>query len=104
MTIRSTMFRPLLVVALLAGLTAACSQPDSTPGTDPSTSSTATAITWSDGKPAYDLACANPGGCQRRAQALCKNGYSILKAENMPVSGGVELFTTGKASATIRCS
>lgn len=102
MTIRAT-FRPLLVLAMVGGL-AACSQPDATTGTDPNTSSTATAITWTDGKPAYDLSCANPGGCQRRAQALCKgSNYAILKSDNLPISGGVELFTTGKASATIRC-
>lgn len=93
------------LVAGMAVMFAACAHPDPNVGTDERTQSTATLVTWTDGKPAYDLTCSTPGGCQRRATALCKGGsYSILKSENMPISAGIEVYTVGKASATIRCA
>ena len=99
-----SMFRHGLVAAMALGF-AACAHPDGNVGNDPRTQSTATLVTWTDGKPAYDLTCGNPGGCQRRATAICKGGsYAVLKSENMPVSAGIEVYTLGKASATIRCS
>jgi len=93
-------------MAAMALSFAACApKPDPSMGNDPRSQSTATQITWTDGKPAYDLTCGAPGGCQRRAQAICNGGnYAVLKSENMPVSAGIEVYTTGKASATIRCN
>ena len=60
-------------------------------------------VTWSDGKPAYAISCENPGGCQERALAMCKQGnYTTLKTENMPTVGTVR-STWGKPSVVIRC-
>lgn len=94
------------VAAAAAALAiAACAAPVANMGQDPSTQSDVKQVTWTDGKAAYDLTCANPGGCQRRAQALCKgNNYQVLKSENMPVSAGIEVYNVGQASATIRCT
>ena len=103
MTLKTT-FRLALAAAAALAL-AACDRPDATMGQDPGTSSDAKQVTWTDGKPAYDLNCANPGGCQRRAQAICKGGnYQILKSENMPVAAGIEVYNVGRALATIRCA
>jgi len=105
MTLKTT-FRFVLVA--VAGLALAACEDGSARaamGADPGTNSDAKQVTWTDGKPAYDLTCANPGGCQRRAQALCKgNNYQVLKSENMPVSAGIEVYNVGKAAATIRCT
>ena len=99
-----TTLRLALVAAAVLSM-AACAKPDANVGTDPATNSDVKQVTWTDGKPAYDLVCGNPGGCQRRAQALCKGGnYQVLRSENMPVSAGIEVYTIGKASATIRCA
>ena len=103
MTLKTT-FR-LALAATAALVLVACHKPDPTMGQDPGTTSDAKQVTWTDGKPAYDLTCANPGGCQRRAQAICgNNNYQILKSENMPVAAGIEVYNVGKASATIRCA
>jgi len=61
-------------------------------------------VTWTDGKPAIAISCEVPQECQRRAQAMCPNGYTTLKSENMPVSAGNARYSTGKASATLRCN
>ena len=91
------------VLAGAAGVLAACG-PSSTTGPDRASGSDATAITWSDGKPAYAISCQNPGGCQERALAMCRQGnYTTLKSENMPTVGTYrEVF--GKPSVVIRCS
>lgn len=93
------------VAAATALALIACAAPVATMGEDPTTQSDVKTVNWTDGKAAYELSCANPGGCQRRAQALCKgNNYQVLRSENMPVSAGIEVYTVGKASATIRCT
>jgi len=81
----------------------ACS-PSATTGADRASGSTATAITWSDGQPAYSIACSLPGGCQQRALALCNQGqYTTLKSENMPIAGSARYDRGGPPSVVIRC-
>ena len=91
------------VLAGIAGMLAACAT-SSTTGPDRSSRSNATSITWSDGKPAYAISCENPGGCQERALAMCRQGnYTTLDSKNMPTVGTYrEVF--GKPSVVIRCS
>ncbi|MCA1481097.1 hypothetical protein [Bradyrhizobium sp. NBAIM08] len=91
------------VLAAAAGALAACAT-SSTTGPDRSSRSDATSITWSDGKPAYAISCENPGGCQERALAMCRQGnYTTLDSKNMPTVGTYrEVF--GKPSVVIRCS
>jgi hypothetical protein len=90
------------VIAGAAGVLVACA-PSPMTGPDRASASNATTITWSDGKPAYAIACENPGGCQERALAMCRQGsYTTLKSENMPTVGTYrEVF--GKPSVVIRC-
>jgi hypothetical protein len=90
------------VLAGAAGVLVACSGPSPKPGPDRASASDATTITWSDGKPAYAISCENPGGCQERAIAMCKDNYTTLKSENMPTVGAVR-STWGKPSVVIRC-
>ncbi len=87
-----------------AGVLMACSGPSSKTGPDRASGSDATAITWSDGKPAIAITCENPSGCQERALAMCKQGnYTSLDSKNMPTVGTYrEVF--GKPSVVIRCS
>jgi hypothetical protein len=91
------------VLAGAAGLLAACAT-SSTTGVDRASRSDATSVTWSDGKPAYAISCENPGGCQERALAMCRQGnYTTLDSKNMPTVGTYrEVF--GKPSVVIRCS
>jgi hypothetical protein len=88
----------------IAALAVGCADPKSTAGRDDSTRSTATMVTWSDGKPAISIQCDLPGGCQQRAQAMCGGGnYAVLSMDNMPTRG--DLTTTrGPASTVVRCS
>ena|SRR5215471_5186330 len=88
----------------IAALAVACADPSSTPGRDEATRTTATMVTWSDGKPAISIQCDLPGSCQQRAQAMCKGGnYTVLTMDNMPTRG--DLTTTrGPASTVVRCS
>ena len=44
-------------------------------------------ITWTDGKPAIQITCGMPGGCQNRALAMCKGNYTTLNMDNMPTRG-----------------
>ena len=91
------------VLAGAAGLLAACSGASPTTGPDRASGSEASTITWSDGKPAYAIACEVPGGCQERALAMCSPGkYTTLKSENMPTPGTVR-SVQGKPSVVIRC-
>jgi hypothetical protein len=90
------------VLAIAAGVLAACAT-SSTTGFDRASRSDATSVTWSDGKPAYAISCENPGGCQERALAMCRQGnYTTLDSKNMPTVGTYrEVF--GKPSVVIRC-
>lgn len=89
----------------IAGATAACMDVKSTPGTDPDTRTTATVVTWSDGKPAISISCDQPGSCQTRAVAMCKGSgnYTVLKMDNMPSRGDMTVVR-GPASVVIRCN
>lgn len=91
------------VLAAAAGVLAACA-PSATTGVDRASASDATSVTWSDGKPAYSISCENPGGCQERALAMCRQGnYTTLDSKNMPTVGTYrEVF--GKPSIVIRCA
>lgn len=94
------------LIASIACVAFACSPTGKKePGPDGSTDSDASIVPWSDGKPAIALSCRRPGGCQTRAQAMCPNGFTTLKSDNMPVSGGTAIYTTSTAaSATVRCN
>ena len=92
----------LLSVPLLTAL-AACTTSRGEIGSDRSTRSDTVPITWSDGKAAYAITCESPEGCQARAEAICKSGYTTLKSENMP-SIGTRQAALGKPSVVVRCS
>ena len=92
------------ILVALAGLLVACSGPAPATGPDRATASDAKTITWSDGKPAHAISCMNPGGCQERALAMCKQGnYTTLASENMPTVG-TYWDALGKPSVVIRCA
>ena len=93
----------LTALLLGAALGLAACAPSATMGPDRASGSTATAITWSDGQPAYSISCTVPGGCQERALAICNNGkYTTLKSEHMPIPGTVR-YDQGPPSVVIRC-
>lgn len=101
MIVKST-FRWILITGVTS-VAVACSAPMSTTGVDASTGSDASSITWQDGKQAYAISCDLPGGCQKRAQAMCGNGIlTTLKSENMPTTGTARA-ALGKPSVVIRC-
>jgi hypothetical protein len=86
------------------GVLVACTGPSATTGFDRASGSTATKVTWNDGKPAYAISCSVPGGCQQRALALCNQGnYTTLDSDNMPTVGTVRAVH-GAPSVVIRCS
>ncbi len=88
----------------IAGAATACANASSTLGNDPSSRTTATMVTWSDGKPAISINCDQPGGCQTRAVAMCKGpNYTVLNMENMPTRGDMS-SVRGPASVVVRCS
>lgn len=80
---------------------AACA-PKQTPGADSHTDSTATNITWTDGQPAIEIKCGQPGGCLSRAVAMCGDNYKTLRMENFPTDGNM-IYVRGPATAVIRC-
>jgi hypothetical protein len=88
----------------IAGAATACANASSTPGNDPNSRTTASIVTWSDGKPAVSINCDAPGGCQTRAVAMCKGpNYTVLNMENMPTRGDMT-SVRGPASVVVRCS
>lgn len=90
------------ILAGAAGVLAACA-PSATTGFDRASASDAKTVTWSDGKPAYAISCENPGGCQERALAMCRQGnYTTLDSKNMPTVGTYR-EVLGKPSVVIRC-
>lgn len=104
MTMQSA-FRWMLVAGI-ASLVAACAMAKGTPGDDSRTESTATVVTWTDGKEAIAIKCREPGGCQTRAVAMCNRtggSYTVLKMENMPTRGDMD-EVRGAASVVVRCS
>jgi len=75
----------------------------SRPGADPETGTTASAVTWSDGKPAFSIDCELPGDCRNRAFALCRgNGYSVLKTDT--TTSGDARAVTYRTTTVARCS
>ena len=102
MTMRS-MVRWVFGLAIV-GAAAACADASSVPGNDPDTRTTATVVTWSDGKPAISINCDIPGNCQSRALAMCKGAnYTTLKMDNMPTAGDARVVR-GPASVVVRCN
>ena len=88
----------------IAGVATACADAGSTLGNDPNSRTTATMVTWSDGKPAISINCELPGGCQSRAEAMCKGAnYTVLNMENMPTRGDMTMVR-GPASVVVRCT
>lgn len=101
---RSTL-RWMLGLAI-AGLATACADARSTPGNDPMTNTDAKTVTWSDGKPAFQINCQMPGDCQNRAIAMCRQSYgnySVLAMDNMPTRGDASVVR-GPASVVVRCA
>jgi len=97
------MVRRALGLCIAAAATA-CANASSTMGNDPSSRTNASAVTWSDGKPAVSINCDAPGGCQTRAVAICKGpNYTVLNMENMPTRGDMTMVR-GPASVVIRCA
>ena len=104
MTLRATI-RWALIAGIACTAFACTSMGKKEPGPDSGTETDASIVPWTDGKSAIALTCARPGGCQQRAAAMCPNGYTTLKSDNMPVSGGTAIYTTtSAASATVRCN
>ena len=88
----------------IAGAVAACANASSTVGNDPSSRTTASMVTWSDGKPAISISCEQPGGCQSRAVAMCNGpNYTVLNMDNMPTRGDMTMVR-GAASVVVRCA
>jgi|SRR5262245_24983462 len=86
-----------------AALAVACAGADtkSRPGIDDETGTTASAVTWSDGRPAFSIDCQLPGDCRNRAFALCRGGaYTVLKTDTMTDSRGMPERTTTVARCT----
>jgi len=93
-----------MLVLGIAGVAAACATARSSKlGTESDTRTTATQVTWTDGKPAISINCDSPGGCQTRAIAICGDNYTVLKMENMPTRGDATVVR-GPASVVVRCS
>lgn len=102
MIMRSTIRWALVGSAV--GFVVGCADPRSEPGTDRETRSTATMVTWSDGNSAVSITCESPGGCQRRALAMCKgSNYTVLNMDNMPTRGDAR-SVRGPASVVVRCN
>jgi hypothetical protein len=93
------------MVALgIGGVAAGCTEPKNAPGVDPETRTTATVVTWADGRPAFSIECDQPGSCQSRAIAMCRgSNYSVLKSDNMPTRGNATTVR-GPASVVVRCN
>jgi hypothetical protein len=97
-----TTIRWMLVLGL-AVLAAACANPKTAPGPDPSSETNATMVTWSDGKQAIQITCSMPGGCQNRALAMCKGNYTTLSMDNMPTRGDASVVR-GAGTVVVRCA
>jgi hypothetical protein len=74
------------------------------PGTDPETGTTASVITWSDGKPAFSIDCQLPGDCRNRAFALCSGDrYTVLKMDSMATAGDTRIVPD-RTKMVVRCT
>jgi hypothetical protein len=97
-----TTVRWLLVLGM-AAMAAACADPKRAPGPDPGSDTDAKMITWTDGKEAIQITCGMPGGCQNRALAMCRSGYTVLNMDNMPTRGDASVVR-GRGTVVVRCS
>ena len=88
----------------IAFLAIACADAKSTPGTDPETGTTASVITWSDGKRAFSIDCQLSGDCRNRAFALCSGGsYTTLKTDTIAAADYTRGIP-GRATMVARCT
>ena len=87
-----------------ATLAVACADDaKSRPGPDPETGTTASVVTWSDGKPAVSIDCQLPGDCRNRAFALCRGGtYAVLKTDTMGTAGDPRVVPD-RTTTVVRC-
>jgi hypothetical protein len=92
----------VVLVAGIATLAAACAV-SKVPGPDPGTDTQASTITWTDGKPAIQISCGMPGGCETRALAMCNNKYAVLDMKNMPTRGDASVVR-GTGTVVVRCT
>jgi hypothetical protein len=92
----------LSVIGMAALLTACGPSAGGTSGSERSSGSNVSTVTWTDGRPAYAITCTVPGGCQDRALAMCNGRYNTLKSEKMPIPGTVRSMQ-GPPSAVVRC-
>jgi hypothetical protein len=107
--VRSTSLVPARHSAALsvicAALAVACADAKSRPGTDPETGTTASVITWSDGKRALSIDCELPGDCRNRAFALCSGGtYTVLKTDTLATAGDTGMAMPGRTTTVVRCA
>jgi hypothetical protein len=100
--VRHATVRWLLVLGM-AAMAVACVDPKRSPGPDPSTDTDAKLVMWTDGKEAIQITCGMPGGCQDRALAMCKGGYTVLNMDNMPTRGDASVVR-GRGTVIVRCS
>lgn len=97
-------FATLRVVLVLGIVTlAAACDTKTTSGPDPNSDTQASTITWTDGKPAIQISCGMPGGCQDRALAMCNQKYTVLDMKNMPTRGDASVVR-GTGTVVVRCS
>ncbi|MBI2739992.1 MAG: hypothetical protein HYX38_26040 [Rhodospirillales bacterium] len=92
-----------ILVLGVAAFAAACTDPSKVPGPDRSSDTNATMITWTDGKPAIQITCGMPGGCQNRALAMCKGNYTTLNMDNMLTRGDASVVR-GTGTVVVRCA
>ncbi len=90
------------LVSGIAALAAACTVAKA-PGPDPATDTQASTITWTDGKPALQISCGMPGGCETRALAMCNQKYTVLDMKNMPTRGDASVIR-GTGTVVVRCT
>ena len=86
-----------------AALAVACAGADtkSRPGIDDETGTTASVVTWSDGRPAFSIDCQLPGDCRNRAFALCRGGkYTVLK----DTMAGAAQVVPDRGTMVVRCT
>jgi hypothetical protein len=86
----------------VAALAVGCST-SKEPGPDRGTDTQASTITWSDGRPAIQISCGMPQGCETRALAMCNGKYNVLDMKNMPTRGDASVVR-GAGSVVVRCS
>ena len=56
-----------------------------------------------DGRPAIQIVCGMPQGCETRALAMCNQKYDVLDMKNMPTRGDASVVR-GTGTVVVRCS